>query len=95
VLDDFISEAKEVTEFNPWLNYGLPLHRIREMGFNPQLFDLLDERKLTADELRDFMFLLFGEDHFYGVPDPQVEWKRFLDIVAVVLFAAKAKYGLP
>ncbi|KAL7553200.1 hypothetical protein ACHAWF_016482 [Thalassiosira exigua] len=32
VLDDFLEEAKEVHEQNPWLNYALPLHRLREMG---------------------------------------------------------------
>jgi len=32
VLDDFIGEAKEVHDTNPWLNYTLPIHRMREMG---------------------------------------------------------------
>lgn len=36
VLDDFISEGKEVYETNKWINYGLPLHRIREMGESSQ-----------------------------------------------------------
>jgi len=31
VLDDFAGEAQEVYEHNPWLNYALPLHRMREM----------------------------------------------------------------
>lgn len=29
VLDDFVGEAGEVQQMNRWLNYGLPLHRIR------------------------------------------------------------------
>ena len=44
VLDDFFEEAKEVHEHNPWLNYALPLHRIRESGFRHHLLDLIDER---------------------------------------------------
>lgn len=32
VLDDFVGESKEVFTANPWLNYGLPLHRLREFG---------------------------------------------------------------
>lgn len=32
VLDDFIGEAEEVYEHNPWLIYSLPIHRMREMG---------------------------------------------------------------
>lgn len=31
VLDDYIGEAKEVYSKNPWLCYGLPLHRCREL----------------------------------------------------------------
>jgi hypothetical protein len=44
VLDDFIGESEEVYKHNPWLNYALPLHRIREMGMHHRLFDFLDER---------------------------------------------------
>merc|ERR1719476_774230 len=75
VIDDFSGEAEEVYEHNPWLNYALPLHRIREMGFSHKLFDLLDERPLTKDELLEFFRLIFGEDKFDSVPDPQIEWK--------------------
>lgn len=32
VLDDFIAEAEEIYRYNPWLNYGLPLHRCREVS---------------------------------------------------------------
>ena len=85
VLDDFMSEAKEVTEHNPFINYTLPLHRIREMGFKHRLFDLLDERALSMDELRDFMILLFGQDQFDGVPDPQVDFEGFLERISVMV----------
>uniref|UniRef100_A0A7S3DN03 VWFA domain-containing protein n=1 Tax=Entomoneis paludosa TaxID=265537 RepID=A0A7S3DN03_9STRA len=78
VLDDFTSEAQEVHEHNPWLNYGLPLHRMREMGFHHRLFDMLDERKLIRDgELRDFFRLLFGDGSMDGVPEPEADWKGF------------------
>ena len=78
VLDDWIGESKEVHRFNPWLNYGLCLHRIREMGFHHRLFDLLDERPLNLDELKEFFFLLFGPDEFDGAPDPNHDFKAFL-----------------
>uniref|UniRef100_A0A7S4V9A8 SAM domain-containing protein n=2 Tax=Ditylum brightwellii TaxID=49249 RepID=A0A7S4V9A8_9STRA len=78
VLDDFVAEAHEVYEHNPWLNYGLPLHRTRELGFNDRVFDLIDERPLTKEEVRQFCALLFGEEQFDGVPDPSVDWFGFL-----------------
>lgn len=81
VLDDFTQEAVEVTECNKWLNYALPLHRCREMGYYNRLFDLLDERQLSPDELRDFLMLLFGSENFDGVPDPQADWKGFLKCI--------------
>jgi Mg-chelatase subunit ChlD len=84
VLDDFVAEAKEVYEHNNWLNYALPLHRMREMGFYHKLFDLIDERPLTRDELQEFFFLLFGSDSLDGLPDPHLDWQRFLDRVAEV-----------
>jgi hypothetical protein len=79
VLDDFAGEAKEVTDENPWLNYALPLHRLREMGYHDRVFDMLDERALTKTEVRDFCALLFGEENFDGVPDPSLEWDAFLE----------------
>lgn len=84
VLDDFFAEAAEVYEHNKWLNYALPLHRMREMGFYHKLFDLIDERPLTKDELRDFFLLIYGANALDGIPDPQVEWGKFLERIAMV-----------
>ena len=84
VLDDFLEEAKEVYGHNKWLNYALPLHRMREMGYHNRIFDLLDERKLTPDELADFFRMLFGEDALAGVPDPQADWKSFLKSISTL-----------
>lgn len=93
VLDDLTSEAKEVYAFNSWLNYCLPLHRCREMGYWNRLFDLLDERKLTKDELRDFFFLLFGEKAFDGVPDPQADWKGFMESIKKIMGKEKKQWN--
>jgi len=78
VLDDFTGEALEVYEANPWLNYSLPLHRMRESGFNDRAFDFIDQRALTKTELRQFCSSLFGLENFDGVPDPSVDWKGFI-----------------
>lgn len=80
VLDDFLGECKEVQANNPWLNYALPMHRCRELGYHDRLFDLIDERALTKGELRDFCVLLFGTD-YAQVPDPVVDWKGFITYI--------------
>uniref|UniRef100_A0A7S1B8Y3 VWFA domain-containing protein n=1 Tax=Corethron hystrix TaxID=216773 RepID=A0A7S1B8Y3_9STRA len=77
VLDDFVGEAAEVYQHNKWLNYALPLHRCREMGFHDRLFDLLDEHTFTAAEVRDFCALLFGSENFEDLPDPNIDWDAF------------------
>ena len=80
VLDDFLGECQEVRKQNPWLNYALPIHRCRELGYHDRLFDLIDERPLTKGELRDFCVLLFGTE-YRTVPDPVMDWKSFLKYV--------------
>lgn len=77
VLDDFEMEAKEIYNYNKFLNYGLPLHRCREMGYNHRLFDFLDERQLSKDELVDMFTLLFGQELMAGIPSPHTDWKGF------------------
>lgn len=80
VIDDFLGESREVQSQNPWLNYALPMHRCRELGYHDRLFDLIDERPLTKGELRDFCALLFGTE-YSAIPDPVVDWKAFLAYV--------------
>ncbi len=93
VLDDFTGEAAEVYEHNKWLNYSLPLQRIREMGFSHKLFDLLDERRFTKEELRQFFLLLFGPDKFDGVPDPHVDWNGFLKSIDRIVNSEKQQWN--
>ncbi|KAL7496787.1 hypothetical protein ACHAWT_007170 [Skeletonema menzelii] len=78
VLDDFLEEADEVYEHNPWLNYALPLHRLREMGYHNRVFDMIDERPLTHQEIKDFCGLLLIDRQPYDqLPDPSADWKEF------------------
>lgn len=78
VVDDHVAEAKEVCKFNNWLNYALPLHRTRELGYQHRLFDLLDERPLNKDEAKEFFELLFGKPMFANSPDVHDDWRGFL-----------------
>jgi hypothetical protein len=79
VLDDFYGEALEAYLRNPWLTYGLSLHRYREMGFRVPVLDVLDERALTLSELRDLCLFLFDEPM---LPDPSVNWNNFVQRLA-------------
>jgi len=86
VLDDFLGEAIEVHDHNPWLNYALPLHRLREMGFHHRVFDMMDERPFTHEELREYCsLLLLGTSPPSELPDPSANWKEFSKTVKILL----------
>jgi len=93
VILDFVSEAKEIDVQNKWLNYTLPLHRCREMGYYHRLFDLLDERKLTRSELKVFCSILFGDESFADVPDPEEDWNGFMADLKFMLEKENMQYN--
>lgn len=80
VIDDYEAEAAQVYGQNPWLNYALVLHRMRELGLqgSSELLDCLDQRPFTGDEIRDFAALLFGTTSDL-LPDPLCDWDNFVD----------------
>jgi len=79
VLDDFIGESLEVHLRNPWLNYGLPLHRIREMGASMPTLDHLDNRPSSLNEIRNICLLLFTPK--IAFPDANVNLPSFLNAI--------------
>ena len=93
VLDDLVSEAKEVYQHNPWLNYTLPLHRCREAGFQHRIFDLLDERSLTIDEVIECLRLIFDGGRGWDSVDPHSDWDGFVDHVRKALVAEERHYN--
>uniref|UniRef100_A0A7R9VKZ4 Uncharacterized protein n=1 Tax=Pseudictyota dubia TaxID=2749911 RepID=A0A7R9VKZ4_9STRA len=84
LLDDFVSEGREVYRKNKWLNYALPLHRCRELGLRHRVFDLIDEALLSKDQLRDFCAFLFGVDK-RDIPDAQINWSAFTEKISRLL----------
>jgi len=60
VLDDVASEADEVHAKNPWLNYGEPIHRLREWGMHVKEVDMLDEAVLSLEQTKNLVALLAG-----------------------------------
>eukprot|EP00592_Proboscia_alata_P022195 CAMPEP_0194424404 /NCGR_PEP_ID=MMETSP0176-20130528/23679_1 /TAXON_ID=216777 /ORGANISM="Proboscia alata, Strain PI-D3" /LENGTH=395 /DNA_ID=CAMNT_0039234151 /DNA_START=60 /DNA_END=1247 /DNA_ORIENTATION=- len=95
VLDDFVGEAQEVYEHNKWLNYGLPLHRCRELGFEDRVFDLIDERALTKSEIFQFCRIIFGEEEFDSVPDPSIDLRGFLSEIDRIMESSTQKQWNP
>jgi hypothetical protein len=91
-IDDYFGEAKEIMKVNKWLNYALPLHRCREMGYQHRLFDLLDERRLNRDELVEFLKLLFGPAPFRNAPDINSDWKGFYRVLDNVVRAESKEW---
>ena len=76
VLDDFVGEGEEVFGCNPWVNYCLPIQRIREFGFHDKVFDLIDERLLSRSDLRAYIAILTNKS-VREVPDPSLDWLAF------------------
>jgi hypothetical protein len=37
---------------NSWLTYGEPLHRLREFGITAKELDLIDEKRLSMEQMR-------------------------------------------
>lgn len=63
VLDDVVSEAKEICEKgNDWLRYCEPLHRLREWGLTAKEFDLLDEQPLSLEQTHKCIGLIVGSE---------------------------------
>ena len=67
------------------MNYTQPLHRCREMGYHHRVFDLLDERLLSMDELYEFLTLLFGKEAMRQAPKPKEDWAGFISVLHEVL----------
>jgi len=80
VLDDYWGESMEVYLHNPWLAYGIGIHRLREAGLAWGLMDALDERPLLIDEIHQFCKMLFLGENRHGemdLPHPR-DWMNFM-----------------
>jgi hypothetical protein len=72
ILDDFMSEAKEIRSKNPFLVYTPVLHRVREAGAQLPVLDFLDERGFTPLEAAFLSQLLIqGEGQAGYSRDPK------------------------
>ena len=91
VIDDFWAEGAEVHKVNPWINYTLQIHRSREMGYQHRLFDLLDETRLSLDQVTEYLKIVLGDQ--LALPDPHTDWKGFLNALKNALSNEKRQYN--
>ena len=77
----------EIHLHNPWLTYGIGLHRLREAGLLPEIFGYLDQRPLTLDDLHEFCETFFiGDDGCIDLPHPvEQSWNCFFRAVKVLI----------
>mmetsp|Transcript_11546 Transcript_11546/g.28447 ORF Transcript_11546/g.28447 Transcript_11546/m.28447 type:complete len:1057 (-) Transcript_11546:58-3228(-) len=89
VLDDYWGEALEVQLHNPWLTYGIGIHRLREAGLAWGLMTDLDRRPLSLDEIHQFCKLFFIGENNGGMttdhlPHPR-NWMSFVRVLTRIL----------
>ena len=80
IIDDFFGEGSGIFSVNPWLNYGLPLQRLREFGVNIKELDMIDEKKLTSAQMIKVLSILFN-CKAKDIPEPAVDWVSFKKFV--------------
>lgn len=66
IIDDYISEARQIQDLNPRFCYGYPLHQLREYGFSDPLIDHIDEMRLNDDQLETLRYMILGRDEDTG-----------------------------
>ena len=75
IVPGHLSEANEIGKYQKWLNYSTHLHRCRKFGCTTQELEVLNKRKLTVSEMRNYCEFLFDEDF----PDPTDDWAAFTE----------------
>ena len=76
----------EIQLHNPWLTYGMGLHRLREAGLLLHEFDALDEHPFTLDQLHKFCIALFiGDKSGIKLPHPRESRTSFFQTLKMLV----------
>lgn len=77
VLDDWFRDAEKIYHSNPWLNYGDCLHHLREFGTVFKELDIINESKLTSEQMRAVVATIYAGGAVKEVPHPDIDWGAF------------------
>lgn len=66
---------------NPWLTYCDSLHKMREFGAAIKEMDLIDETKLSSEQMRVMLVTLLFDGIKKNLPHPDENWKLFISAV--------------
>ncbi len=85
----------EIHLHNPWLTYGIGLHRLREAGLLPEIFGHLDQRPLNLDQLHEFCkIFLIGDDRCIDLPHPRKSsWNEFFGTLKGLIDKEKTQWN--
>ena len=86
----FCVQSMEVYLHNPWLTYGIGIHRLREACLGTELMDDLDETSLSLDEIHEFCLEFFtGKNHDVPLCNPLHDFSEFLSDLRNILKSEK------
>ena len=92
VLDDLIGDAKQVKEKNGWLTYNDALHKMREFGAAMKEMDLVDESKLSSEQMRQMCATLLFDGKKSSLPHPDENWSGFISTLSARMRSEKQPF---
>lgn len=81
VLDDLTNEAQEIQHANPWLVYNENIHRFREWGSTLKELDLIDEMKLSSEQMRIVVANIVSDGNVTDWPHVELDFNDFIRII--------------
>ena len=93
VLDDYWGEAIEVYLHNPWLTYGLGIHRFREASLTSSLVNDLGRKCFLADDIYEFCREFFVGEKEIQLPHPQTSIGAFMNAIRRLLKDEKLQWN--
>ena len=78
---------------NPWLTYGIGIHRLREAGLGTELMDELDEKALSLDEIHEFCIEFFVGTNDIPLSNPCQDFPGFVRDLEQILMREEGVYN--